>query len=126
MRAPLFGLILACLPAVSGAQGYRVAPHVEILPAATGFAVQDRSDFGARGIWCGAALHARDALGARGTGRLFVIQPRSRENRRGPVGFRLDPAGRAAPSVQIPELSLRTPGASLSVAHALSLCALSN
>jgi hypothetical protein len=105
------------------AQTYRAEGRVTVTPTAQGFSIQNGGGMGTRGMWCGAAKYARDRLGASGTQRIYVTQPRTAANRRAPVGFSLRPRGTTPGTVLILGRSIFTSGASLSVNHAIGFCA---
>ena len=105
------------------AQSYRAEGRVAVTPTAGGFSIQSGAGMGARGMWCGAASYALNRLGASGSQRIYVVEPRTSANRRAPVGFSLSPQGTTPSTVSILGSSIRTAGASLSVNHAIGFCA---
>ena len=83
-------------------------------------------------IWCVAADHARDVLGAAGTQRLTVVAPLGTSQTKPgskAVTFALTPSDASATNSITPGmlggvlLSVRTDGASMSVIQALQYCA---
>lgn len=119
-------MIRVCLIALvvllpSAATAFRAENRVDVIPGPAGFTILDGGGFGARGMWCAAADYALKALRAPATARLYITGPRTTS--RGPVVFSLDPGSVVPVPVFLVGASLRRPGATLSVAHALTFCA---
>ena len=110
---------LAAVPAV--AQTFRAENRVDVRPALNNaFQISSGGDYGARGMWCAASDYAQDVLGASGTSRIYITEPRTSTS--GPVTFSLDANGTQGKSVSIVGASLRQLGANLSVDHAYQFC----
>jgi hypothetical protein len=110
---------LAAVPAV--AQTFRAENRVDVTPALNNaFQISSGGDYGARGMWCAASDYAQDVLGASGTSRIYITEPRTSTS--GPVKFSLDANGTQGKSVSIVGASLRQLGANLSVDHAYQFC----
>lgn len=124
MKTICFSLIAATLLAAPlAAETYRAQGRVDVTPVQGGFAIQNGNGMGARGMWCGAADYAHRVLGASGTQRIYVVGPRTSQNRRAPVIFSLNPQGTTPVRASILGRSTSTAGSSLSVDHAISFCA---
>ncbi|MEO0389395.1 MAG: hypothetical protein AAF218_00495 [Pseudomonadota bacterium] len=118
-------LALSLCAASADAQSFRAENRVTVNPLPSGqFEVIEGGEHGARSIWCAAADYAQTRLGASGVNRLVVAAPRGNAQtapgRKG-VAFTLAPRDTGA-SVSILGTSIRTPGASLRVAHADQFC----
>lgn len=109
------------LAGAAQAQTYRADNRVTVtgLGNAT-FSVPSAGKFGARGAWCAAAEYALEVLGASGTNRLYVQQPKTTNS--GPVVFGLTPGGTTPVGVQGTTSALRTAGSNLSIDHAFQFC----
>lgn len=122
MKSVFSALVAAAVLAVpASAQTFRAENRVIVTPGAGNtFSISSGGGYGARGMWCAASDYAQDVLGARGTDRLVIDQPRT--STRGPVGFALMGRDVGGGSVQIIGSSLRRAGANLSVDHAYQFC----
>ena len=112
-RAAIIIAALACA-APAAAQDYRASNKLtvgQITPAV--FEVVSRpGKSGANNFWCAAAEYARDRLGAAGTARIYVAEPRGPSTlspSRSAVRFTLDPAAAG--------IDATPPRTSLSVDH---------
>ncbi|MEM7520340.1 MAG: hypothetical protein AAF307_04820 [Pseudomonadota bacterium] len=103
------------------AQTFKAENDVTVTPLGGGtFAAATLGRYGARGAWCAAADYAIDVLGAPGTARLYVTQPKTTNS--GPVGFSLSPGSTTPSAVSSTSAAIRTAGANLSVDHAFQFC----
>lgn len=120
----IFGLAVAP-PGLT--HGLSDPSNLTIAPlAADTFEVIEGHGAGARGLWCAAADHARDALNPGGGARLYVVTPRGPSQTvrgRAAVTFSLSPQDTVPRQTVIAALSTYQAGSTLSVSHALSLCA---
>lgn len=123
MRALMITLTTSLTVAAPLAAGAFTAQNrIAVSGSADRIEVAGGGGFGARGAWCAAADYAQKRLGASGTTRLYVAE--SNTLRAGsPLLFTLNADGLSPRPVTIVGASLRTPGATLSVAHAQSFCA---
>ena len=121
------GLAFVVSAAPLSAQGYRAENRIHVNPLAGNvFEVIEGRGYGARGMWCAAADYAKDVLRAPGTSRLYVHTARGpsiTQPGRKAAAFTLDPTGLTPSGAMIVTISVRTPGANLSVDHAYSFCA---
>lgn len=122
MKRTFLAGALALFAAPLAAQTFIAEGKTRVTPVANGIAVASDGGMGARGMWCAAADYAISRLGANGTERLYVVEPRPRGSR-APVVFSLDPTGLTPQRVRITGGSTRVKGATLSVGHARSFCA---
>lgn len=121
MKTVSLALIAALsVAAPAAAQSYIATGGVQIQSSGGVFSVRNGRGQGARGMWCGAAEYASRVLGASGTQRLYVTNPRT--SGRSSVGFSLSPRGTSPKSVSILGRSVREAGSNLSVAHAIQFC----
>ncbi|MEP1520821.1 hypothetical protein [Ascidiaceihabitans sp.] len=122
MKTVLSALVAtAILTVPAQAQTFRAENRVVVTPAqGNSFSISNGEGQGARGMWCAASDYAQDVLGARGSERLVVDQPRT--SKRGPVVFALKGRDGGSGSVLIVGSSLRSAGSSLSVNHAYQFC----
>lgn len=103
-----------------GAQAYTAQNGINVQASGSGFTVTGSDGFGARGVWCAAADYARVAAGAPTSKRLYV-QGQSGNGRT--VRFSLSPRGVTPTKVTSLGRSISTPGANLTIGHALGYCA---
>lgn len=101
------------------ADGFRAQNNVMVTPVAGGFQVADGGGFGAGGMWCAAADYASKQLRARSVSRIYVQSAASGRNG---ATFTTDPAGIAPVATIITGFSVKRPGSTLTVDHALGFC----
>jgi len=119
MKHVILAAALVATPLAASA--FEAVTDVTVTPVQNGYSVPDGGGYGARGVWCAAAEYARSELRLPATSRLYIVSPRT--SPRGPVVFSAEPQGTARNSVFITGQSLRQPGASLNLTHALTFCA---
>ncbi len=123
MKRIISAIILGAtvMASAANAQSYRADNRVTVTGLGNStFSVPSAGKFGARGAWCAAAEYAQNVLGAAGTNRLYVQQPKTTNS--GPVVFGLTPGGTTPVPVLGTTAALRTAGSNLSVDHAYQFC----
>lgn len=102
------------------AQTYEAQNGVRVTGSANSFTVSGGNGYGARGVWCAAADFARVVAGASTAQRLYVTSSGSSTRN---VRFSLSPRGLSPQTVTSIGSSISTPGANLTIGHAIGYCA---
>lgn len=114
--------LLAVLALTSPAYSWTAESGTRVEPRSDGtLQVFDKSFYGARGMWCGAADYAMRVKGARGSDRIYVKEPLTRRSG-GFTVFTFSPDGLTPSTPQSMSATVKTPGANLSVQRAFSFC----
>jgi hypothetical protein len=109
-------------PAVANVKGALFVPELKVNQiSATEFEVLEGQSQGARTYWCAAAYHAQYDLGLT-SGRIYLSRPfgpaRTASGTRG-VSFSTT---ETADAKDLVSLSIRQPGATLLIGHAIQFC----
>lgn len=121
MKRLMIGASLALLAAGPlAAQSYTAQNGVRVTGSGSSFTVAGGNGYGARGIWCAAADYARVAAGASTAQRVYVV---SNGGSRNTVRFSLSARGLKPSKVTSIGNSISTPGANLTIGHAIGFCA---
>ena len=114
--------LLAFLASTAPAHSWTAESGTRVEPRRDGtLQVFDKSFYGARGMWCGAADYATRVKGARGTDRIYVKEPLTRRTG-GFTIFTFSPDGLTPVRPQSMSKTVYVPGANMSVQRAFSFC----